>query len=110
MPFVVERIRRTEIGPGTSDTTPEVREQPHFTRSGGDQMKRVDGAALTDAVYAADALLDSHRIPRELEADDEAAVMMEIEALCGRVGRQQQPARIAREGGEHRRSLVATQS
>jgi hypothetical protein len=110
MPLVVERIRRAKVGLRTSHARTQTSKQTHFAGAGGNQVERVDGAALTDAIDTADALLDAHRIPRELEVDDEPAVMVKVETLRCRVGCQQQPERIAGERREHGCSLVARQA
>ena len=46
------------------------------------------------AVDAAVALLDSSRVPRQVEVEEVRAVGLEVQALAGGVGRDQDPQRI----------------
>ena len=50
---------------------------------------RVHGAALPEAIDAADALLEPQRIPRQLDIDDQPAAMMQVEAFAGGIGRDE---------------------
>ena len=59
------------------------------------QMEDVHRPALPDSVDPADALLEPHRIPRQLEIDDEPTRPLEIESLAGGVGREQKAAAAA---------------
>ncbi len=65
---------------------------------------------LADAIDAADALLESHRVPRQLEVDDEPALPVEVEPLRGGVGGEQQPSWGPRELGEDRCAFFAIQA
>ena len=53
------------------------------------------GPALADAVDAADALLEPHRVPRQFKIDDEPAGVMQIEPFAGGVGGEQHGLRSA---------------
>ena len=60
-----------------------------------DQMKSVDHAPLSDAIDAADPLLEAHGIPRQLEIDHDAAASVEVQALSGGIcGEQESCAAI----------------
>ena len=76
---------------------PEPRQNAGLAGAVGDQVKGVDPAALADAVHAPDALLEPHRVPRQLEVDHQPAGVMQVQAFGGRVGRQQQRVRAPRE-------------
>ncbi len=52
----------------------------------------MNAAALSEAIDAAGPLLQAHRRPGELEVDDEAAALVQIEALGCRIGGEQQSA------------------
>ena len=64
-----------------------------------DEMEGVNRAPLADAIHAADALLEAHRIPRKLDVDDEAAALVQVQPLTGRVGGEENRSRLA---GKHR--------
>ena len=44
---------------------------------------------LADAIHAADALLEPHGVPGQLEVDDEAAALLQVQAFAGGVGGEQ---------------------
>ena len=52
-------------------------------------MEGVNRAPLADAIHAADALLEAHRIPWQLEIDDHAAARGAGSALRRGVGGEQ---------------------
>ena len=71
---VAQRTARRPSGSGAPRSAlarrharPQPRQQPHLAGAVGDQVEGVDRAALTDAIDTADALLEAHRIPRQLE-------------------------------------------
>ena len=65
-----ERIRARRCRPARAATRARSRASSRvFAGAAGDQVERVDGAPLADAIDAADALLEPHRIPRQLEVD-----------------------------------------
>ena len=59
-----------------------------FDAAGQAEIEDVDIARLTDAVDAADALFDRHRIPGQIVVDDGAAEL-EVAAFAANFGRQQ---------------------
>ena len=50
------------------------------------QMADVDPPVLAETIDATDALLESQRIPRQFQRDDEAAALLQVEPLACRVG------------------------
>jgi len=56
-----------------------------------DEVVDAHGLLLADAVQAADALLDLHRIPREIEVDEPMAEL-EVASFGAAVGEQQRAA------------------
>src|SRR5215471_6028658 len=69
----VQWIGYADFCRGGRQTSSQAIGNAHLAGLGGDQMNGMNGPALTDAIDAADALLEPHRIPRQLEVDDEAA-------------------------------------
>src|SRR6516162_5606949 len=90
----VQWIGYADLCSGGRETSSQAIGNAHLAGVGGDQMNGMNGPALTDAIDAADALLEPHRIPRQLEIDDKAAVLVKVEALGGGIGREQY--RVAR--------------
>ena len=90
--FVVERIRCADIRVCRRDPRAESGEQALFAGAGRDQVKRVHGVALPDAIDAANALLEAHRVPGQLQIDDQSAPLMQVESFRCRIRREQQPA------------------
>ena len=64
----------------------EVFEDALFDCLPVEHADRVHGTALAEPIDPAHALLESQRIPRQLEIDDDATTMMQVEAFTGRVG------------------------
>ena len=85
-------------------------QDPRFPRVAGDQMHGMDGTALSDAIDAADPLLEAHRVPRQLEVDDEAAGVVQIQPFARRVGRQQNATPAGCEAGDRRRAFSAVEA
>src|SRR5262249_14100092 len=65
-----------------------------FCRVGGHQSNLVHPAGLTQAIDPAGALLDPRCAPRQLVMDDEAAMVMKVEALGGGVGGEERDAAV----------------
>ena len=57
----------------------------------------MNGAVLADSVDAADALLEPHRIPRELKIDQQPAAAMQVQAFGAGIGGEQERAPAAHE-------------
>ena len=74
------------------------------------QMKDMHGAALADSIDPANALLESHRIPRQFQIDDETARLLEIEPFAAGIRREQETAAAARELFDGRKPFVAGHS
>src|SRR5882762_5716101 len=72
-------------------------------------MKGVHSPPLSDAIDSADSLLETHRVPRELEVDDEPAVVVQVQAFARRIGGEQNGPRRARECRQRGPSFVWTQ-
>ena len=68
---VAKRIGRAEVGLRRGDSRSQAGQDSRFAGAAGDQVERVDGAPLADAVDPADSLLEPHRVPRQLQVDDE---------------------------------------
>ena len=62
---------------------------------------------LADAIDPADALFEPHRVPRQFQVDDGAAVLLEVESLAGGVGREEDAS--VGERGERRAAFVSSQ-
>ena len=105
-----ERICAADVGVRPCDAELKPREQLRLTAAARDQVNDVHRAALADPVDASDALLEPHRIPRQLQVDDESARLLEIESLARGIGREQQAAAAARELLDGRQALVARQA
>ena len=63
-------------------------EDPLLDRPHEAEVHDLDRMLLPDAMDPADALLDAHRIPGEVEVDD-AAAELEVQPLAADVGGQQ---------------------
>ena len=70
----------------------------------------MDRSPLADTINASNPLLEPHRIPRELEVDDDATPLVQVEPFSGCVGGEQNGSFTAREGLKRGCSLVASQS
>src|SRR5207245_4217654 len=70
------------------DALVEDRQDALLDRAGEAEVEDLDGLGLPDAVQPADALLDPHRVPRQVEVD-QAVAELEVEPLAADVGRQQ---------------------
>ena len=68
-------------------------------------MHRVNGAALTDPVHAADPLRQPQRAPRPLQHHDQTRGILEVQAFPGYIGRQQYAGASFREAGQPPASL-----
>src|SRR5947209_13014960 len=73
----LEGIGGADVGVRSRDALAQALENPHLARAARDEMDRVDSAPLAEAVDAPDPLLEPHRIPRELEVDDDPAGVMQ---------------------------------
>jgi hypothetical protein len=73
-------------------------------------MDGVYPAPLADAIDAADSLLETRRIPRQLEIDHASAAVVQIQPFTSRVGRQQNPAPAVREIVEGGPPFIARQA
>jgi hypothetical protein len=58
-------------------------------RAGCDQIQGMNTTSLSNPVDSADALFQAQRRPRNFKVDDEAAPVVEVQALAGGVGREQ---------------------
>src|SRR6266540_5108305 len=75
-------IGRADVFIRDGQAIAEPCEDALFAGRSCDQVHRVDGALLADAVHAADALFEAHRVPRQLEIDHEAARVVEIQSFA----------------------------
>jgi hypothetical protein len=62
---------------------------PYFSGSVGDEMKCVDAPSLTNPIDTTDALFEPHWIPWQFEVHHDPALVMQIQSLAGRIGREQ---------------------
>ena len=74
------------------------------------EMEGVNRAPLSDAIDAADALLEAHRIPWKLEVDDQPAALVQVQPFSGRVGGEENRSRLAGERRERGRAFAGGQS
>jgi hypothetical protein len=72
-------------------------------------MKSMHGPALTYPVDSADALLQTNRIPRQLEVDDDATAMLKVEAFSSRVRREEDRSSSSAEVVEGRAPIASRQ-
>jgi hypothetical protein len=104
---VAERVGRAKVGLRRKDPGAQPREDSRLPGAARNQVNGVDDPLLPDPIDAADALLEPHRVPRQLEVHDEAASAMEVQPLGRGVGGEQDAARQALERVEHGRTLLA---
>src|ERR1700681_333061 len=84
----LERVGRADVLARPSDARFEPIEDARLAGVARDQVEGVNAARLTDAIDATDTLLEAHRIPRQLEIDDDSARLVKVQALAGGVGGQ----------------------
>ena len=108
--FVFNRVGGGDVFLRTRDSRFQPIEHSRFAGVSRDEMDGVNRADLADAIDAADSLFEPHRIPRQLEIDDEPAAVVQVQPLAGRVGRQQNPAPAVGEVVERRAPFVARQA
>jgi hypothetical protein len=66
--------------------TAKMFEDRAFDRAGMEKPNPVHGALLAETIDAANALLETKGIPRQLDIDDEAAPVMQIQPLARGIG------------------------
>src|SRR4029077_5800810 len=93
----VQRIGGADGVTSRGDPTPQPVRYDSFAGARCDQVAGWDAPALTDTIDPSDALLEAHRIPGELEVDDEPAGVVEVESFACCVGGEQHGPRLARE-------------
>ena len=99
--LVCGRSRRPEGVPRAEAPPLEVMPDPFFHRARLQEMDGVNASLLSQAVDATHPLLEAKRIPGQLQVDDQSAPSMEVQALAGGVGGQQDVDLAARELPEH---------
>ena len=67
----------------------EVLEDLALDRTGMEEANPVHRALLAETIDAPDTLLEAKRIPRQLDIDDKAASVMQIQTLARGIGRNQ---------------------
>ena len=67
-------------------------------------------AFLSDSVDTTGALFEAHRIPGQLQIDDDSAVLMEVQSFAGGIGRQEKPPAAGREVTNRRSSFFPRKS
>ena len=92
MLVVAKRILSADIGLSPRDADAKAMQHPHFRSSARDQVKDVNPTVLSNAIDAADALLEAHRVPWQLEVDDDPAVVVKVQPFAGCVGGEQNAA------------------
>jgi len=106
---LLERVRAAEIAEDDVELTDDeleeldllIEESKHvrFDRIARGEVDDVRLTSLTDAVDAPDALLDDHRIPRQLVVH-QAMAELQVESLGAGARRDEDRRRIFFEGGE----------
>ena len=81
-----------------------------LARASRDEVERVNGPALTDSVHPADALFETHRIPREFQIDDNPARALQIEPFACRISGQENRALACRECSQRRGSFLTRET
>src|SRR6185369_15245525 len=79
---VPERVGHVDRCARRREPPPQTFENRSLAGRARDEMTRVNRPALTDAIDAADALLEPHRIPRQFKIDDETAHALEVQPLA----------------------------
>src|SRR5262245_7940036 len=74
------------------------------------EMEGMNRVPLSDAIHAADALLEAHRIPWKLDVDDQAAALVQVQPFTGRVGGEENRSRLAGKPREHGRAFPGGQA
>ena len=69
-------------------------------------MKGMYGPRLADAIDATGALLQAHRVPRQLEVDHRPARAVQVEPLAGGVRREEDRSRLQGKCRERSFALV----
>ena len=87
-----QRIGATDVGAHPLEARLETAEYAPLVAVARNQMDHVHSPVLPDSVDAADALLEAHWIPRQLEVDDESTRALEVESLAAGVRREQKAA------------------
>src|SRR5262245_30879955 len=100
-----DRIRCANRGLRRCNTLGETLQDARLASARRDEMKGVNRAPLADAIHAADALLEAHRIPRKLDVDDQTAALVQVQPFTGRVGGEENRSRLARKHSERGRAL-----
>src|SRR5436189_3276045 len=73
-----DRIRCADVGLRRSNALGETSQNARLAGAGRDEMEGVNRAKLSNAIHAADALLEAHRIPWKLDVDDQAAALVQV--------------------------------
>ena len=95
-----DRVEAADRVDEDSDAVLQHLEYALLDRSLDRQVDDRDGMALPDPVDAADALLDAHRVPRQVVVDHRVAEL-EVAALAAGLGGDQDPrSRLVTEGGD----------
>src|ERR1700681_2031972 len=84
----LERVGRADVLARQSDACLEPIEDARLAGVARDEIEGVNAGRLTDAIDAVNTLLEAHRIPRQLEIDDDAARLVKVQPLAGGVGGQ----------------------
>ena len=90
--------RLTEGSADVSHPRGEPLEDIPLRRVAPYQVQCVHAPALTDPIDPPDPLLQPHRVPRQLDVDDEATPSVEVEPFAGGVRRQQHAGAARVEG------------
>src|SRR5206468_6714841 len=85
----VDWIGAADVSSGASDPCAQAIEEPGLAGVTCDQVNGVHRSSLADAIDPRDWLFEPDRIPRQLEVDDGSGDLMEVEALAGRIRRQE---------------------
>ena len=83
-----ERVGDVDVSSRGVETRLQVIEDAQFAGVLSDQVERVHAARLADPIDASDPLLETHRIPRQLEVDHHTTGMVKIQSFAAGVGRR----------------------
>ena len=105
-----EWIRTTDIDLDSRHASLKTGKDASLGAVARNEVKYVDRPALTDPVDPADALLQAHGIPWQLEVDDETARALKIQSFRGGIGCEEKARAASRELVDGGRAFVATHS
>jgi hypothetical protein len=107
---VAQRVRCLNIGRRDRDASAEPIENRGFAKFRGNEVEGVDNPLLPDAIDASDPLLESARIPRQLEIHHHPATVVQVEPFGSGVGGKEDDAGRRSEDTKDVRAFLTPQS